>query len=116
MFANTLTLTINAIAKTLVRVNQDNFGSTYKYTSDTEIITLQFRNSVEKAVAGAVDRHNMFIEHIVFATPDATEKYYSFSATLRARRGSSPTALGYLATAAAALLSANQAGLIAGES
>jgi len=116
MFANTITLTINAVDKVLVRVNQDNYGSTYKYTSDLEFIQLQFRNSVEKNALGDVDRHNMFVERTVFATATVTEKYSSFSATLRARKGTSPTDLGYLATAAAAVLAANQAGLVQGES
>lgn len=116
MFANTITLTIATVAKVLTRVNQDNFGSTYKYTSATEIIQLQFRNSVEKNALGDIDRHNMFVERTVLATATTREFYSSFSATLRARRGTDPVSLTDLTSAAATVLSSNQAGLVQGES
>lgn len=116
MFANTITLTINAVDKVLTRINQDNFGSTYKLTSATELIQLQFRNSTEKNSSGDVDRHNMFVEHTVFATATEIEKYYSMSATLRARRGSSPTVLSQLTAGAQTVLTAQLAGLVQGES
>lgn len=116
MFANTLTLTINTVAKVLLRINQDNFGSTYKYTSATEIVKCQFRNSTEKNASGDVDRHNMFVEHTILATPTTKEEYYSWSATLRCRVGSDPTKCGYVSTAATTLLLAQQAGLVQSES
>ncbi|DAD51682.1 coat protein [ssRNA phage Gephyllon.1_28] len=116
MFANTITLTVNSIAKTLTRVNQDNFGSTYKYTSATELIQLQFRNSAEQNVRGVIDRHNLFIEWTVLATPTTPEYYVSASSTLRARRGTDPAMLSYLSSGTATILAANLAGLIQGES
>lgn len=116
MFANTITLTINSVDKVLTRVNQDNFGSAYKYTSDTELIQLQFRNATEKNALGDVDRHNMFVERTVFATSTDQEKYFSFSATLRARRGSSPTSLSQLTAGAQTVLTAQLSGLVQGES
>ncbi len=117
MFANTIVLAISGVDKTLVRVNQDNFGSTYKYTSSTEILSLQFRNSSEKnATTGDVERHNMFVEHTVLATPTASEKYYTFSATLRMRKGGDPAALAAVTTAASTVLAAQLSGLVQGES
>lgn len=118
MFANTITLTINTVAKVLTRINQDGFGSVYRLTTATERITLQFRNSTEtpKDGSGAIDRHNMFVERIVFATPTTKELYSSFSATLRGRLGTDPADVGYLASAASAVLASNQGGLLQGES
>lgn len=116
MFANTLTLTINAIAKTLLRVNQDNFGSTYLYKSATERINVQFRNSTENGNKLAVDRHNMFVEWTIYATTTSVEEYYTFSATLRQNQVNDPVKLDQLVAGAITLLTAQKTGLIGGES
>lgn len=116
MFANTLTITIDGAANVLTRINQDNFGSTYVKKTATDVMTLQFRNTVEKQADGSVDRHNMFFEHRVYPTATLTEKYYTMSAVLRIRDGSDPAYLGKLATGFITLLSAQKDGLIAGES
>lgn len=117
MFANTLTLTVNAVAKVLTRVNQDNFGSTYLLRSATDLWTLKFRNSQEKLKSGVVfDRHNMYVEYVVFATPTATQKTYSMSSTLRLTSDSDPVQLGYISAAFNTLLNAQASGLIGGES
>ena len=117
MFANTLTLTINAVARVLTRVNQDNFGSTYLLKDGTQQFTLKFRNSTEPSDGvEPVDRHNMFFEHIVYATPTTTEKKYTMSSTLRLRKTSDPAYLATVVPAFNTLLNAQAAGLITGES
>lgn len=92
-FANTLTLTIAGAAKTLLRNNQDNFGSTYEHLSGTEYIKMQIRHTTDKLPAGDVKRHNVYIERTIFATPTSTEKYTSVTATLRNRWGTDPADL-----------------------
>lgn len=129
MFANTLTITINAVANVLTRVNQDSYGSVYIKKTATDVMTLRFRNTSEKAsvpltkspttaytVNPSVDRHNMFFEHRVFATASVPEKLYTMSAVIRLSDGSDPVYLGQLATGFSTLLAAQQAGLIAWES
>lgn len=117
MFANTLTITINAVARILTRVNQDNFGSTYRLKDGTQEFTLKFRNSTEPSDGvEPIDRHNMFFEHIVYATPSASEKKYTMSATIRMRKTSDPAYLAYVVPGFNTLLNAQASGLIGGES
>jgi hypothetical protein len=118
MFANTLTITVNAVAIVLTRVNQDNFGSLYRYKTATEVHTLQFRNSTEKGAGGVgnVDRHNMFYEHRVFATSVLPEKLTTISTVYRLAEGSDPAQLKLEAAGYATLLASQRDGLIDGES
>lgn len=117
MFANTLTLTVNSVAKVLTRLNQDNFGSTYSLKSATDQWTLRFRNATENTrKIEKYDRHNMFVEYVVFATPTTTEKRYTISSTLRMKFDSDPAYLAFIATAFNVLMNAQSSGLIAGES
>jgi hypothetical protein len=119
MFANTLTITIDGVANVLTRVNQDNYGSEYIKKDGTQLLKLLFRNSVEAASNGSAettDRHNMFFEHTVFATPTASEKYYTMTATMRSRKTSDPAWLDKVAAGFITLLSAQKTGLISGES
>lgn len=93
MFANTLTLTIDAVPRTLNRVNQDNYGSEYLFKDSVERITMKIRHSTETQNAAPVNRHNVFVERTVYATPTVSEKYWSTTVTLRDREGSGPADL-----------------------
>lgn len=93
MFNNTLTLTIGGFDRTLIRVNQDNYGSEYTYRDSVEQISMKIRHSAETNGPTAINRHNVFIERTVYATPTALEKYFSVTVTLRDRKGSNPTDL-----------------------
>jgi hypothetical protein len=97
-FAATITITVNAVAKVLNRVNQDDFGSFYSLRSATEEITLQIRNSTEaaKGLSPAILRHNIFVERTIYATPTTAEEYYSFTGTIREYTTSDPVKTGYL--------------------
>lgn len=90
MFANTLTLTVDGTAFTLLRVNQDNFGSVYKSVSATEQIVMKIRHSTDTVKGQHIDRHNVTVEKTVFATLTADEKFFSVTSTIRASRGSDP--------------------------
>lgn len=93
MFANTLTLTIDAVARTLLRVNQDNYGSEYLYKDSVEKITMKIRHSTETQNSLPVNRHNVFVERTVYGTVSVPEKYFSTTITLRDREGSGPSEL-----------------------
>lgn len=93
MFSNTLTLTISAVARTLIRVNQDNYGSVYLYKDAVEKLTMKIRHSTETQNGFPVNRHNVVLEHIVYATPTTSEKYFTMTVTLRDREGSGPANL-----------------------
>jgi hypothetical protein len=93
MFANTLSVTIDAVAYSLLRNNQDNFGSVYQYKDGTRIITMRVRHSTDKVAGIDVNRHNVTLEHRIFATPTTAERYFTCTATLRERFDSDPTML-----------------------
>jgi hypothetical protein len=102
MYANTITLTINAVAKVLQRGNQDNYGVEYSYRSATEIITMKIRHTPEQkdAKTGLVMlRHNVFVEHTVYPTVTDLMKRYSATLTLRHGEFNDPAASAYLARA-----------------
>lgn len=93
MYANTLTLTISTVARTLIRVNQDNYGSEYKYSDAVEQIIMKIRHSTDNRKGIPVNRHNVTVEHTIFATPTVSEKYFSMTVTLRDQLGSGPAGL-----------------------
>lgn len=84
MFTDTITITINAVAKVLNRVNQDGYGSEYFLRDTAGSFRLKLRNSsyTDKTRGGIkVDRHNIELVETVFAVAPATintiRKYYS---------------------------------------
>lgn len=116
MFANTLTLTVNAVPKVLVRVNQDNFGSQYQLKTATESYVLKIRHSTQTSGGVQFDVHNMVVEHKVYATLTEPQKVMTASVTLRGQVGTDPAALDYLSDALGVLAAAQMSGLVAGES
>lgn len=117
MFAATLTLTVNAVAKVLNRINQDNFGSHYKFVSSDgqEVIELKVRHTVDSTPSGPVNRHNVYIERTIAPTPTVAKKYWSVTYTLRDLQFSGPADLDYLSAAALTLLGTLDTGLTIGE-
>lgn len=115
MFANTLTLTINAVAKVLTRVNQDNYGSEYQFKDSVEKIVMKIRHSVETNNGLPVNRHNVFVEQTVYATPTVSEKYWSTTVTMRDREGSGPTPLLQQWVGVSTLVLSLDDGLVIGE-
>lgn len=84
MFSDTITITINAIAKILNRVNQDSYGSEYYLRETLGQFRLKLRNSTyaDKTRGSIkVDRHNVELVHTVFPVAPATiptiRKFYS---------------------------------------
>lgn len=116
MFSNTLTLVVNSVDKVLERVNQDNFGSTYRYKAmdGSETITMQIRHSTDNAKMGPIERHNVFVEWYKPATPTESAKYWSATHTMRALEGSSPATLVHLSAALGVLLTFIDDGLSLG--
>lgn len=115
MLANTLTLTINAVPYVLTRVSEQNQASKYSFKDATQSIVLQFRHQTEQGKPEPVDRHNMFVEWTIYATPTATEKYFTMSSTARCRKTSDPEALEDLLLASNVLLSAQASAFTDGE-
>lgn len=82
MFTDTITLTVNAVAKVLTRINQDSYSSEYMLKNATECYTLKIRNIkfTDKSRGEQRDRHNVEITHTVYPVAPATQstlrKYY----------------------------------------
>jgi len=74
MFADPQTLTVNAVAKNLVRINQDTYSSEYLLRSTTNEFRLKIRNSSyrDKARNVMIDRHNVEFTETVFPVAPAT--------------------------------------------
>lgn len=74
MFADPSVVTINAVAKNLVRINQDKYSSEYLLRTATEEFRLNLRNSsyTDKKRGVVIDRHNAELIHTVFPVAPAT--------------------------------------------
>lgn len=75
MFADTLTITINTVAKVLTRINQDKYSSEYFLRGATEEFSMAIRNSsyTRKPDGKLVDRHAVELIHTVYAVSPATQ-------------------------------------------
>lgn len=116
MFANTLTLVVNSVDKVLERINQDNFGSEYRYIAadGSEKIKMTFRHATDTQKIGSVDRHTVYVEWTKPATPTEAAKYWSVSWTLRSLDGSSPATLVHLSAALSVLMGFLDDGFVLG--
>lgn len=83
MFADTITITINSVAKVLTRINQDKYSSEYFLRGSDEEFKLNIRHTsyVDKTRGGVkVDRHNVeFIQRVYAVAPvtvDTVRKQY----------------------------------------
>lgn len=74
MFADPQTLTVNSVAKALVRINQDQYSSEYLLRSTTNEFRLKIRNSsyLDKSRKVMIDRHNVEFTETVFPVAPAT--------------------------------------------
>jgi hypothetical protein len=100
-FGATITLTVNAVAKVLNRINQDNYGSEYYLRSSTDEFRVKIRHSKESVQADGrrFDRHNVEAEHRVFATASTPEWRRIASYTFRCFETDDLTPAGYLSAA-----------------
>jgi hypothetical protein len=97
-FGSTATITINAVAKVLNRINQDNYGSEYYLRSTLEEYRMKVRHSKEAPQVDGTrfDRHNVEITHVVYATSTTLEIKRIVNVTARVLSTDDLTAAGYL--------------------
>lgn len=118
MLANTLTVTINSVAKVLTRINQDNFSSQYQLVSATEKLVLKIRHSTEKQNGYSYDRHNVELSWLIYATSTVLEQHYVASQTFKTRAiaNNDPTVLAQEVAGLATLVNAQATAMVQGES
>lgn len=69
MLTDPQTLTVNSIAKTLARINQDNNSSVYRYRTSTDELVLSIKHSDGKISGGQLgEGHVVKVDYTVFAT------------------------------------------------
>lgn len=75
MFADPQTITINSVAKALVKINQDAYSSEYLLREATGEYRLKIRNSTYTKSGAALQtyRHNVEFTQTVYATSTASE-------------------------------------------
>lgn len=74
MFADPTTITVNAVAKNLIRINQDGYSSEFLLKEADGEFSLKIRNSsfIDKTRGGKkVDRHNVELTHTLYAVSPA---------------------------------------------
>lgn len=84
MFADTITITINAVAKVLTKINQDSYSSEYLLRETTGDFRLRLRNSsyTDKTRGGRkIDRHNVELVQTIYPVAPAVynviNKFYA---------------------------------------
>lgn len=109
MFADPATLTVNAVAKNLIKIRQDNYSSEYMLRTANDEFKLNIRNTSysDKKRGVSIDRHNVELIHTVFPVAPATlstvRKCY---AVIENQQGDTLTDPQYVASALFAFLSA----------
>jgi len=78
MFADPFTVTVNGVAKNLIRINQDRYSSEYVLKGALDEYRMTIRNSpnqTDKKRGVTFDRHNVELIHTVYAVAPATRSY-----------------------------------------
>ena len=73
-FPDTITITINAVPKALIRIKDDGYSSEYRLrNANVEEFRLFIRNTsyLDKATKRTVDRHAVEMQHVVFPVAPA---------------------------------------------
>lgn len=73
MFADPYVVTINSVAKNLVRINQDKYSSEYLLREALGEYRISFRNSTrfDKRLGVNLDRHNVELIHTIYPVAPA---------------------------------------------
>jgi hypothetical protein len=77
MFADPQTVTVNAVARTLIRINQDQYSSEWLLRSNLDEFRMYIRNSTrtDKSRGVAIDRHNIELRWTIFPVAPATRSF-----------------------------------------
>jgi hypothetical protein len=77
MFADPQTVTVNAVARTLIRINQDQYSSEWLLRSNLDEFRMYIRNSTrtDKTRGVAIDRHNIELRWTIFPVAPATRSF-----------------------------------------
>jgi hypothetical protein len=85
MLGDSISITINAVAKVLKKINQDSYSSEYLLRETDGEWRLKIRHSTEKALIQGekMDRHNVELSHTIFGVAPDDGYTVIVSSTLR---------------------------------
>ena len=120
MLGDTLTFTVNSVAKVLKKINQDSYSSEYLLRETTQEFRAKVRHSLEKNLTTSrqMDRHNveltqtMFADGVTYLTPLTRQVYV----VIRNTPGDSATTVDYLSDALADWVKTNAPAVVGWES
>lgn len=97
-FGATLTITVNAVAKVLNKVKEQDYGSEYKLIEPSGEYLVKIQHSVEKATAAGTiyDRHFVDFKHTVYGVSPAPDIVREAYLVVRNARGDGLVNPGYL--------------------
>ena len=80
MFADTITLPFSTGNIVVTKINQDSFGSVYRFADATHEVKLTIRHSKTSGAGGKIvyDRHNVEVVDKIFAAGDVPEYNKTF--------------------------------------
>jgi hypothetical protein len=79
MFADTIVLPLSTGNVTVTKINQDSFGSVYRFNDATHEVKLTIRHTKAKKNGVAYDRHNVEVVETIYAAstvPEYTRTFY----------------------------------------
>lgn len=83
MIGDTISLTIDSVAKVLVKIREDGYAAEYRLKETTQQFDLKIRHQDESPKAGfaQMERHNAELRQTVFGVSGAPNvvRYYSFT-------------------------------------
>jgi hypothetical protein len=107
MFADPISVTVNTVAKSLVRINQDQYSSEYFLREATGEYTVRIRHSTFVRAGVTVDRHNIEITNVLYATATAASITRKAYVILENSRDDTVADPGYILTALADFIKAS---------
>lgn len=98
MLGDTVGITVNAVAKTLAKINQDGYSSEYYLRETLQEFRMKIRHSKDRPAADGVqvDRHNVELTQTVYATSTTPEIIRRSYTVITNRFNDDSTAVGYL--------------------
>lgn len=117
MLTSPTTVTVDGVAHSLSKINQDNFSSVFRKLFTGGSYDLTIRHATESAKLGAVkmDRHNVDLKYTTFDV-DGKATVYQVYTVLRTPQGADPTVVEKLSVGLATWLGANDGPIIGWES
>lgn len=119
MLGDTLTFTVNAVAKVVKKINQDSFTAEYLLRETTQEFRVKVRHSKEKALVSGLpmDRHNVELTQTIYPSVTyPTGLVRQAYIVIRNANNDSATEVDYLSDALADWTKTNAPALVGWES